>query len=228
MTFENHHNSVKDKNSNIEKNSSEFELEKKRDLRKFNPEKTGTLEAEAWQAYYNHKFFKLSLVLVKSLRALYLFGPVESLQAGYYVADATIDFRKNKGQENKERVKQKLEKFFKVLSDHSLRSFDYRKAAELEVQWWFVDRYPTQHEISREEAIANAAASIYNIDPSLLNEYANYRAQAMILQDEAEAEHKEADWYQIELLLKKCYHSLFEALNKDNENNGQLQLNQEF
>lgn len=186
----------------------------KKDLRSFNPNKVAALEASVWNAYYSHRFLKLSFILIRSLRELYNLGLLSSLHAGYHVADATIDFRLHKNKEDRKQIGRKLTSFFRILSSHSLAPFDYKKAADLELQWWFVDRYPGRYNISREEAIAISAGTIYGIDPSRLMQYANYRARAMVIQDIAETEHKEADWEEIKSLLQKAYQSLHENIRQ--------------
>ena len=174
----------------------------KKSLKNFDPDKTATLEMEAWRAYYKHRFFKLFIVLLALMRTFFSFNWFLVFQAGYYTADATIDFRLNKGKENQPRVLNKLKRFFKVLSNNTVEKFDSEKAAELELNWWFVDRYPNRYEMTREEAIARAMAFLYGRDFKDFMHYADYRAKAMVLQDVAEEEKREADWNQIESLLK--------------------------
>jgi hypothetical protein len=72
-----------------------------------------------------------------------------------------------------------------------------------------IDRYPKLYQTSREEGLARAMAVIYGMDYLKLTEYANYRAQAMVLQDEAEATREEANWDKIRSLLKQSYNSLY-------------------
>ena len=59
-----------------------------------------------------------------------------------------------------------------------------------------------------EEAIAVAMAIIYNVDSVKLMEYARYRAQAMVLHDEAKLSRKAVDWDKIGSLLKLSFNSL--------------------
>ena len=62
------------------------------------------------------------------------------------------------------------------------------------------------------KAIKMPVALIYDVDSLKLNEYAENRAKAMVLQDEAEIEHREADWKKIEFLLKLAYGSLHSTI----------------
>lgn len=186
----------------------------KKNLKMFNPDKVANLEAGVWHAYYHHQFLKLFFLLIKSLRELYSLSLSTAIRAGYHTSIVAVNFRLHRHKENREQIRRRLVKFFQILSDCSLTPLDHEKASDFEMQWWFVDRYPDRYDISREEAIALAAGAIYDVDPSQLMQYADYRAQAMVVQDVAEAEHKEADWNKIESLLKKAYRSLYENIQQ--------------
>ncbi len=185
----------------------------KKSLRKFNPDKVAEIELHMWQAYYRHQFLKLFFLLTRLTRENFGVNYLVSIQIAYYAALAAGDFRLNKGKENQERVLKKLIRFCQIISEHSTEPFDYKKAAELELQWWLVDRYPDRYQISRKESLALAMAAIYNIDPSKLGEYASKRAEAMVLQDEVEnLKGVEADWNKIGLLLKDSWRSIYQVI----------------
>jgi hypothetical protein len=181
----------------------------KKDLKKINPDKVAELDSDMWQAYYNHNFLKLFILLLRLNHESFGLDYFHTLQASYHSASAAINFRLNKGKENPKIIIKKLKKFFKIISDNNINKFDYEKAAELEFGWWMIDRYPKLHQTSREEGLARAMAAIYGVDYLKLAEYANYRAQAMVLQDEAEATGQEANWEKIKLLLKQSFNSLY-------------------
>jgi hypothetical protein len=166
----------------------------KSSLKQFDPNKVASIETRMWQAYYRHHFFILFTLLIKLMKESFGLNYLSCLEAAYYAASAAIDFRMNRGKENENRIRRKLTEFYRTISKRSLEGFDYKKAAELELNWWLIDRYPQKFVMTRQEAIKIAMAEIYNIEPAKLNEYADYRAQAMVLQDEAESLNKEADW----------------------------------
>jgi len=180
----------------------------KKSLKQFNPDRIAKFETGMWHAYYKHNPLKLFYLLAGLIQEFFGVNYLTATHMGYYAAFAAIDFKLKKGNENQARIMKKLIKFYKLISDHSLEEFDYRKAAKLELEWWLVDRYPDRYEISREEALARNMAVIFNIDSSKLSEYAYYRAKAMVIQDDAEANHKEADWGLIESLLQKSFGAL--------------------
>ena len=109
-------------------------------------------------------------------------------------------------------IKGELTKAYSIISNFSDKKFDYNKAAELELEWWMVDRYPDRYNTSREEAINLPIALVYGADLLKLGEYASNRAKAMVLQDKAELESKEANWSNIESLLQLSYRSLSAAI----------------
>lgn len=163
-----------------------------------------------WQAYYRHQFIKIFFLLLRLTHEFFGLRYWLAIKASYYVASAIADFRIHKGNENLHRVRGKLEKFFKTISQNSLEKFDYKKAAELELNWWMIDRYPKNYEVTREEALANAIAKVYKVTPARLREYADYRGEAMVVQDKAEQSKQETDWQKIEYLLRKSFNSLYE------------------
>lgn len=182
-------------------------------FRDFDPEKIAKTETYLWQAYYRHNFLKLFFLLIKLVHSQFRLNYYDTLKISYYLALSVISFRINKGKENKDVILKKLLKVYKYLSNISIEKFDYQKTAELELEWWFVDRYPDKYKISRRDALKNAMASFYNIDSEKLVKYAEYRARAMELQDEAEKVNMEANWREVESLLLISYKSLYEVLN---------------
>ena len=184
----------------------------RKNLKKFNPDKIAKLDLNMWQAYYDHNFFKLFILLLRLNHEFFGLDYLHTLQAAYYTASAAINFRLSKGNERPEIIIGKLTKLFGIISDNNVEKFDYKKEAELEFGWWMTDRYPKLYQASREDGLAHAMATIYNTDYLKLKEYADYRAQAMVLQDEATAMGKEANWDRIESLLKKSFNSLYKNI----------------
>jgi len=184
----------------------------KKSLKNFNPDKVARIEMQMWRAYYKHQFIKLFFLLLKLIHEFFGLNYWRAIKTSYYAAYAAADFRLHKGSENKERIEKRLEKFYKNISKNSVESFDHEKAAKLELHWWFVDRYPKSYNTTREEALANAIANVYGVNPKKLKEYANHRAEAMVLQDKAEANGKEANWSKIESLLKISFDSLLKNI----------------
>ena len=186
---------------------------KKKSLKKFNPDKVAEIELDTWKAYYKHQFLRLFFLLVHLVHENFGVSCLVSLRIAFYAALAASDFRLNKGKEKLERVLKMLINFCRVISSHSIEPFDYKKAAELELQWWMIDRYPDRYKISREEGLALAMAAVYSVEPSKLEDYAKLRAEAMVLQDEAEnLKNREADWNKIGTLLRDSWRSIYQVI----------------
>lgn len=183
------------------------------DLKKFNPTKISKVETNMWEAYYKHNFFMLFVYLLQLAHEQFQISYFYALKISYPSASAAIHFRSHRGHEDKDLLQYKLEKFYKSINNIVNNKFDYKKAAELEVDWWLVDRYPNKYQITRREALRDCMACIYNVNSEELTEYAEYRAQAMEVQDEAEAKGLEADWNKINSLLLISYNSLYNKLN---------------
>lgn len=182
-------------------------------LKNFKPERVAKIEANMWKAYYRHNFLKLFICLLQLAHEQFHISYFYALRISYPSAYAAMHFRKNRGKENRDLIVENLTKFYKSINNIVEEKFDFRKAALLETEWWFVDRY-SNDKVQRREVLANSMASIYNVNSMDLTIYAEYRALAMELQDEAEKEGMEADWDKAESLLLVSYKSLYEVVNK--------------
>lgn len=155
---------------------------KKTDLAQFDYQKMAQLDSDMWRAYYNHQFFKLFLLLIQLMKTQFRFNWFITLRLAYYsgVAAAYYRIKKHKGVKN-DRVYSKLIKFYELISKNSVETFDYAKAAELELAWWDIHRRSYTNNKELEQSLADGMAAIYNVPVSKLSEYAYYRAEAMIL-----------------------------------------------
>lgn len=131
----------------------------KRDLRNFNPSTFARLDADMWVAYYNHHFFLLFILLLKLNYTHFKPSWLLTIRGAYHSAMAAIVFRRTKGREDNKKVLAHLVQFYKLLSGHNVYAFNYQKAAELELQWWLVDRYPNRYKVSRTIALAEGMGS---------------------------------------------------------------------
>lgn len=182
-------------------------------LKVFDPEKIANIETNMWRAYYKHNFFKLFRLVLQLIREQFHLNYLNAFKVAYYTAFAATLFRMSRGRENENLIFKKLVKAFKIISLHATENFDYKKAALLEVEWWMIDRYPERYKTSRREGLKNALTSIYGANAEELTEYAEYRAQAMELNDEAEKQNEETDWEAVNSLLLNSYQSLHKVIN---------------
>ncbi|HSX18238.1 MAG TPA: hypothetical protein VLE51_02705 [Candidatus Saccharimonadales bacterium] len=183
------------------------------DMRKADFVRCAQIETKMWRAYYNHHFIKPAFYLLVSMRTAFQCSWVSSARLAWYGGKAALIYRLQKGHENYPRILKNLVKFYKVGSDHSVEPFDYHKAAELELEWWDIHRYPEKYDKSLEQSIAEAAAVVYHCQPKDLREYASYRAQAAgMLTHESDKYPEKNDWPKIDDLLYKTWQSFSEAV----------------
>jgi hypothetical protein len=182
-------------------------------LRGFDAAAVAQLELAMWKAYYRHRFVRLSFLLLRLNREFFGFSYFRAMYGAYYAAIAAIDFRINKGRESKkvkDRVLKNLTRLYRSIEGNCIESFDYKKVAELELEWWLIDRYPSQDKTSREDSLANAMATMFNVESSSLADYSVYRAEAMVLCDMLDGKNdNKVDWGRVGNLLQKAYHSLY-------------------
>ena len=185
-----------------------------RDIRNFSPATFAKLDADMWIAYYHHRFFHLFVLLIR-LNYTYLRpSPFLTVRGAYHSALAAVVFRRTKGHEDTKRVLRHLVQFYKLLSTHNIHPFDYQKAAELEMAWWFVDRYPNRYKKSRAAALAEGMAAIYGVSPAELKTYGEKRAAAMeLLGDYHHDTTAAVDWPELRRLLNESYGALHDVVN---------------
>jgi hypothetical protein len=187
----------------------------KKDLKEFDYRAIAKLDGDMWRAYYQHQFPTLFALLLKLFRSQFASSWFVVLWLAYYAAWAATDFRIRKGRENHQRVLRSLVKFYKIMSDNSTRSFDYAKAAELELEWWDIRRYPHKYDSTLELSLAKNVAIVHGIGVNQAKDYAHYRAKAMLLRDEqGDIQRVEPDWQKIEDLLIKSWRSLHREVNR--------------
>ncbi|HEY8998740.1 MAG TPA: hypothetical protein VIM53_00275 [Candidatus Saccharimonadales bacterium] len=186
---------------------------KSHDLRRLDPHALAQLDADMWVAYYNHRFARLAWLLFKLNRSHFAPNVFTMFRAAYHSAMSAIIFRKTKGHEENDKVLKHLILFYKLLSAQNVESFDYRRAAELELAWWMVDRYPERYKTTRAVALAEGMAAIYGVAPEHLRVYGEKRAAAMELLGAYHYDvNTQVDWPKLRHLLEESYEALRSAV----------------
>jgi hypothetical protein len=190
-----------------------------RDLARFDPIVTGTLEGRMWRSYYDRKHVALFLQLAQTLRAQYRFPLLRSYVGAFYGASAAFVFKDGKQRADYEKALPALRTYYALIHNTGNRDFDVAHTASLELEWWIVhrqrDRYAPAALGALGVACANAAASLYQVPADSTLEHGRLRAQAMLLRDAREEAGTvtEADWADIESLLHHSYRSLASAVS---------------
>jgi hypothetical protein len=187
------------------------------DLHKADYLKAAEIETEMWRSYYNHQFLRLAWQLLIFMRNVFQCGWILAIRLAWHGGMAAMIYRRHKGHENYLRVLKSLVKFYKIGSDHALAPFDYHKAAQLELEWWDIHRYPKKYDKSLEQSIAKAAGVVYACKPEVLKKYAVYRAEAAeMLTHEGDQHAVKNDWPQIENILQQTWYSFNQAVQPKN------------
>lgn len=186
----------------------------KKNLRQLDYVKVAKLDSDMWREYYDHHFFKMFILLLQLMRTQFQFGWLLVLRCSYYAGIAATRYRVMKGRENYGAVERNLTKFYKLISDNSTEPFDYRKAAEIELEWWNIHRYPEQYEKTLEVSLAEGMAVIYSGKLNDFLEYGRLRAEAMVLRDQmGDIQKVKPDWLKIESLLSESWKSMYGAVH---------------
>jgi hypothetical protein len=182
----------------------------------FDPQEVARAEVGLWQSYYNHQFAKMFIQIFKVMHSQLHPGKLSALRLMWHAGIATARFRLKRGHEDYDQVLKSMTKYYKLISRHSSRPFDYRKAAEAELVWWDKHRYPDKYKMTLAETLAAPMAIIYGVDPKLLSDYGKFRAQAAdIVTHEIEKHQDKNDWVAIEKLLIKSWSSLHSAVTRN-------------
>ncbi|WP_028210599.1 hypothetical protein [Paraburkholderia mimosarum] len=190
-----------------------------RDLSRFDPIATGTLETKVWRSYYDRRHVALFLELAQTLRTQYHFPWLRSYVGAYYGASAAFTFKEGMERSDYEKALPALQTWFSLIRNTGNRDFDVPRTTALELEWWIVhrqrERYPPG---ALGSACAAAAASLYKLPVGSTLEHGQLRAQAMLLRDAREEAGSvtDADWATIESLLHRSYLSLGHAVTSPN------------
>jgi len=187
----------------------------KSNLRQFDYKKIARLDTDMWRSYYNHQFIKMFVQLLQVMRTQLHLNWFRTYRLAWYSAWAATSYRLRKGHENYPRVLKNLVKFYKIISDNCSEPFDYRRAAELELEWWDIHRYPTKYKKSLEQSLADTQAVIYNTSSVKFRDYAHNRAVAMLLPNhEGDKQVNPPNWEKVHKLVLKSWQSLHAAVHK--------------
>ena len=187
----------------------------KSDLRQFNYSKVAKLDTNMWRSYYNHQFLKMFFQLLRLMRTQLHMNWLIIFRLAYHAGVAATQYRLKRGNEDYNKALKHLTKFYELISKNCIEPFDYKKAGELELEWWDIHRYPEKYKKSLEQSLAQALAVVYSVDPKSLKDYAHYRKVAMLLPNhQGDSQLNPPSWQKIEDLLIKSWRSAHRAVQK--------------
>lgn len=150
--------------------------------RAFDPRRVGGLECAAWVAYYRRRWLAFLRAAVGLTRHTFGLPWPQTLWGAWLVLRANqlwAPFPDN----DPAGARRTMERFYRLVARRYGETFDPRRAAELEVEWWRVHRHH-QHDpgVERREldaALAELYAYVYGVPTDEVRLAARERAMAM-------------------------------------------------
>lgn len=150
----------------------------------FDARAVGSLECDAWIAYYRRDWLRFAWAGVRLARTTFSLSWPATLACCWLVLRANqlwAPYPHN----HPERAQRAMERFYRIAGRRCGADFDAGTAAELEVAWWYVHR--DQHHSGLRldwhralaEAIARLYAHIYGLPIARVRAAAEARAEAM-------------------------------------------------
>jgi hypothetical protein len=149
--------------------------------RAFDPRRVGRLECAAWVAYYRRKW--LALVRASILLTRHTFGlPWPSTLLGAWLVLRANQLWAPFPENDPDGARREMERFYTLVARHHGESFDPKRAAALEVEWWRVHRAHQHAGADRRElieALEALYAYVYEVPAQDVRVAAEQRALAM-------------------------------------------------
>jgi hypothetical protein len=151
--------------------------------RSFDPRRVGSLECDAWIAYYRREWPKLLRSAVALTRHTFGLPWPMTMRGAWLVLRANrlwAPFPDN----DPEGARRAMARFYALVAEHYVEPFDPARAAALEVEWWRVHR-EHQHspcpadELPLVDALAALYSYVYGVPPHDVRLAAEERALAM-------------------------------------------------
>ncbi len=152
-------------------------------MRSFDPIKVARFEKDSWVAYYRRQWFTLLRLLIGLIRSSYGLSLLQAIYIGIPATRAQIAFAPQDNDVLK--AIEYMRQFFVYIQQRHHEDFDPDEAARAEVNWWVVHRrfFGQSDNPAVIEAVAQAYAAAYRIDPAKTYEAAYHRALAMVNSD---------------------------------------------
>jgi hypothetical protein len=154
----------------------------------FDPRRVGTLETDAWIAYYRREW----LVLLRSAVGLtrHTFGlPWPATLWGAWLVLRANQLWAPYPDNDPAGARRTMERFYRLVARHHGEPFDPRRASELEVEWWRVHREHQREETGGSDAplvaaLATLYSYVYGVPAAEMTVAAEQRALAMRYSDQ--------------------------------------------
>jgi hypothetical protein len=198
--------------------AADWLLPRQNSIRDFDPAEVARMDTDMWKSYYRREPVRLLGQLAGALRTQFHAPFWRSWVLAFQAAKAAFDFKDGKSRADYEKTLPILTDYYKGIYALSAEPFDVARAANTELAWWIVHRERNhQPADALANALAEAAAALYNQKPADFQEYGRFRTEAMRIRDQS-AERPggttDADWQQIQMLLNQSWASLHWAVHQ--------------
>lgn len=160
--------------------------------RSFDPRRVGSLECDAWVAYYRREWIRFLRAAVALTRHTFGLSWGATLHGAWLVLRANqlwAPFPDN----DPDGARRAMRRFYALVARTHGESFDPSRAAELEIEWWRLHRQHQrgpggEHEAALVDALSALYAYVYGVSRSDVLPAAQQRALAMRYSDQWVAE----------------------------------------
>jgi hypothetical protein len=152
-------------------------------IEQFDPERTGTIEQQAWEAYYLRDWPRLGALLWELLGSSYRLAPAEAAQATMLATQAQRVWAERGAADGE--AERLLRAFYALVREPAGGRYDPARAAALEIGWWAVhrQRVDATETAAVEDALAALWAEVYQLPLAAVRPAARHRARAVALSD---------------------------------------------
>lgn len=183
-------------------------------IRQFDPAEVARLETAMWRSYYDKNPALLFWQLAGGLRQQFHAPFWRSFGLAFQATRAAFTFKQGQSRTDYERAIPTLTNYYQSIQDLTVEQFEVPKVAALELEWWIVHRERNRYSYQNlADALAQTSAALYRQPAPAFRTYAQLRANAMRLCDEAgQRGATEADWQQIEQELERAWGNLHQVV----------------
>jgi len=175
------------------------------------PERLAELEAGGWRAYYDRDWPRLIRLMVQLNQEQFHIPFPLSVVAAFHVARGSVAWAPVDN--DPEQVRHHFRRYYRMARRWSGLTFDPRRAAELEVNYWIEHRRLSGQpdKTAFIDAMTALHSHLFGLPVERVRESAEWRVRANNTVDlitSGTSQEAEADWAKLEDELRQCYRSI--------------------
>ena len=147
------------------------------------PQRVAQLESVLWVSYYRREWVRFLRTALVVMRDVFGLPWVSTARGSWFLLRATRRWSPSPDNDPPA-ARLAMERFYRLLKEHTDDQFDPAEAARLEVEWWAIHRVHQQTNASRDaRALVDALAALYayafGVPDTAIRQAAEQRALAM-------------------------------------------------